>query len=205
MKWVSFGGGSKAQPDMQGNPSPALAKSLLVLLAGEAEERHASHAMPAALCCRASARSGVTEKFAVLKVSTSSPLYCGVYLWWGWQCLYIQADVLSMLARYLKILCFKALRVSFQITTHVSQVTICIYWQTLLGRPEKKLELSCEDKSSFSSPELRSWARHRSRCRQAQPDQPCLLLSDQTTSLQLPPLLPFFTLRFHGKIISSKF
>lgn len=186
---------------MEGNQSPALAKSLLVLLAGEAEERHA---MSAALCCRASARPRVTEKFAELKVSTSSPQYCGVYMWWGWQCLYIQTDILSMLARYLKSLYFKASRVSFQITIHVSQVTICIYWQTLIGRAEQKLEVTCEDNSSFSSPDLRSQVRHRSRCRQAQPDKPWLLLSDQTTSLQLPPLLPFITLRFHGKIISYK-
>lgn len=67
---------------------------------------------------------------------TSSPLYCGDYVWWGWQCLYIQVDILTLLARYLKILCFKASRVSFQITFHVSQVTICIYWQTPLGRAE---------------------------------------------------------------------
>lgn len=80
VKWVSFGVCRKAQPDMQGNQSPAVAKSFLVLLAGGAQE---SHAMPAALCCGASARSGVTEEFAELKVSTSSPLYCGVYVWWG--------------------------------------------------------------------------------------------------------------------------
>lgn len=60
---------------MEGNQSPALAKFLLVLLAGEAEERHA---MSATLCSRASARPGVTEKFSELKVSTSSPpvLWC---------------------------------------------------------------------------------------------------------------------------------
>lgn len=74
VKWVSFGVSRKAQPDMQGNQSPAVAKSFLVLLAGGAEERHA---MPAALCCGASARSGVTEEFAEHPPPCTVVITCG--------------------------------------------------------------------------------------------------------------------------------
>ena len=86
--------------------------------------------------------------------------------------------------------------VSFQITFHISQGTIYICWQALLGRTEWKLEATCEDKSSFSSPEPSSWARQQE---EAQPE-PGTYAPQWSGSWPVPDApSSSITPRFHGK------